>query len=322
MSATTGCLCASSPKATGRPDCVERRGVSNGAVLGFYQVADGTINQIPEGTDLTQAYVEGKFNETDFKDRWYQLPRNYMVVNERAEDDKEDIEGISKRTGEAGTRTRTFQLIGKDATPEALAYLRSLQCRGLAFFDLTKKNQIVGTNIGDGNLRMTKIEDDTFEVIATYASEGVIEKIMVTWVIDETELDEEQDYIPSALITYQPRFWYQSAPQQVCISYVDQDALTDIVVTLKWMRNKFNPDGLTGFVAADFNTEESNTPATVYNKTTSSNVTVTVVESSDPDQYTLTLAAPQNEGDEILIGIYDKTGYFAEQISVTLNAAS
>ena len=322
MSGTSGCICAKSPKATGRPDCVERRGVSNGAVLGFYQVADGSVNQIAEGTVINQSFVEGKFNEDDYKDRWYPLPRNYMVVNERAEDDKEDIEGVNKRTGEAGTRTRTFQLIGKDATPEALSYLESLQCRGLAFFDLTKKNQIAGTNIGDGNLRMTKIEDDTFEVIATYASEGVIEKIMVTFVIDETELDSEQDYIPSTLIDYQPRFWYQSAPQQVCISYVDQDALTDIVVSLKWMRNRFDPEGLKNFVANDFNTEESNTPATVYNKTQSSNVTVTVVESSDPDQYTLTMSGAQNEGDVIIVGIYDKEGYFAEQIEFTMNAAS
>ena len=54
---------------------------------------------------------EGKLAEADYKDRWFVLPRNYNVVSERAEDKKEDIEGVSTRTGEAGSRKRTFELI-------------------------------------------------------------------------------------------------------------------------------------------------------------------------------------------------------------------
>lgn len=313
-----GCECAKRPKNTGRPKCVEQRGVSNGAVLGFYQTADGTVNQIPDGTDITQTYVEGKLAESDFEDRWYVLPLNKMVSSIREDDKTEDIEGFAKRTGEKGARTRTAMLVGKDATPEMLAALESLQCRDLAFFDLTKSGQIVGTNIGDGDLRMTKIESDTFMVNAVYAEDGVIQKINVSWIIDETELDSEQDYIASTSIDYGVRFWYSSAPLEVVITEVSNYDLDTIEVTLKWARNRWNPEGLEGFVSDDFNT---NGVATVYNVTDSAPETVVAVEQSDPDKYILTLASPVDENDVVKVDIV-KDGYDAESILVTMTAAS
>lgn len=310
-----GCDCALRPKNLGRPNCVETRGVSNGMVLALWKNSDGDVNSIPNGTVINQAYVEGKFNETDFTKQWFITPRNYRVVSERAEDKKEDVEGVMKRTGEKGVRTRAFELLGKDATPEILAALESFQCRDLGFLDLTKKGQVWGTNTGDGNLLFTRIEADTFEVNAVYATDGVIQKITVMFAIDETEIDSEQDYIPSSDIDYATRFWYTSAPLEVAIVEVDSSQLDEITVALKWFRNDFaGNQAITDFVLNDFNT---NGVATVYNVTDSSTVSLTtVVESSTvPGQYTLTLASAQTDQDYIKIDIV-KDGYAAEPLYV------
>lgn len=316
-----GCDCALRPKNLGRPNCVETRGVSNGMVLALWKNSDGDVNSIPNGTVINQVYVEGKFNNTDYTKQWFITPRNYRVLSERAEDKKEDVEGVMKRTGEKGVRTRAFELLGKDATPEILAALESFQCRDLGFLDLTKKGQIWGTNTGDGNLLFTRIEADTFEVNAVYATDGVIQKITVMFAIDETEIDSEQDYIPSSDIAYATRFWYTSAPLEVAIVEVLSTALDTFVVDLKWFRNDWaGNQAITGFVSSDFNT---NGVATVYNVTDSAQVSIlTAVESTTiPGRYTITLASAQDDQDQIKVDIV-KDGYAAEPTYIYMGPTS
>lgn len=313
------CDCALRPRNTQRPNCVETRGVSNGMVLALWKNSDGDINSIPAGTEISQTYVEGKFNETDFTKKWYVTPRNYRVVSERAEDKKEDVEGVQKRTGEKGVRTRSFELLGKDATPEMLAALESFQCRDLGFLDLTKKGQVWGTNTGDGNLLFTRIEADTFEVNVVYATDGVIQKITVMFAIDETEIDSEQDYIPSTDIDYATRLWYNSAPLEVKIIEVDSSALDELVVDLHWFRNNWSGDyPVEDFVSNDFNT---NGIATIYNVTDSLSVAVTSVEDvNTPGRYTLSFAA-QDDQDQLKIDIV-KDGYEADPLYVYIGPTS
>lgn len=315
-----GCDCALRPKNLGRPNCVDTRGVSNGMVLALWKNSDGDVNSIPNGTVINQTYVEGKFNETDYTKQWFITPRNYRVLSERAEDKKEDVEGVMKRTGEKGVRTRAFELLGKDATPEILAALESFQCRDLGFLDLTKKGQIWGTNTGDGNLLFTRIEADTFEVNAVYATDGVIQKITVMFAIDETEIDSEQDYIPATDIDYATRFWYTSAPLEIAIVEVDSTQLDELTIDLKWFRNDWaGNQAITGLVLNDFNT---NGIATMFNNTTSSTITVlTAPESTTvPGRYTLTFAA-QSDQDYVTTDIV-KDGYAAEPLYSYLGTTS
>ena len=316
----SGCVCGIRPRGTGRPDCVVKRGVSNGLVLGLYQGSDGTINKISGGETINNAFVLDKLDSetNDYRDVWYMTPRNYRVVSERPEDKTEDVEGIAKRTGERSPRKRTFELLGKDATPQMLAALESLQCRDLGFYDLVKSGAIWGTNDGAGNLLMTKIEDDTFMAIPTYATDGTIEKIMCTFTIDETELDSDQDYITSASIDYATKYWYGDAPLEVKIVEIWNYDLDTIEVELKWFRNNYSDEGLTGFVSDDFNTDGV---ATAYNVTTSTSSAVVAVESENPDFYTLTLGTPASENDVVKIDIV-KAGYIADSITVIMTAAS
>lgn len=318
-----GCICAGSGKSTGRPDCVTVRGITTGMAFGRWKNDDGDINAFNQGTIIDQTEIESRVNDLDLSRRLYILHNLKRVLHDRGDDITEDMgNGNMVTTGEKAPRIHTYELIGSDATEEMLAALRSHFCSTVGFHELTNFGQITGTNTGDGNLKRTKVMDNTFKAKIVYAQEGVIQKIVFSFIVDETEDDAQQDYITAESIEFATRFWYDVQPLQVLITEVLSTALDTIVVKLSWMRVRYENDGIEDFVSNDFNAGGG--VATVNNLTQSTTPSVVAAESTDPDeqgQYTLTLAAPQTDQDRIEIGIV-KDGYYADKIIVFIGPTS
>lgn len=318
----SGCICNRGAKSTGRPKCVTVRGITRQLALGDWKNDSGNINSFPQGTTIDQTYVEALLNNSNKTERLYILPKVKRVTHDRAEEVTEDVGGgILKNTGEQGVRLHTYEILGKDATEEMLAAIKSFQCGTIGFHEFTHTGQITGTNTGDGDLKRTKIEDDTLKVRIMYSQEGVIQKIMISFMVDESEIDEEQDYILADSIDYHVRYWYDSQPQQVEIIEVESTSLTEIKVKLVWARLRYENDGIEDFVANDFNAGGG--AATIKNLTQSTDPSVTVTESNLPDEqgvYTLTFAA-QNDQDLVEVGII-KDGYDAINLRVYVGPTS
>ncbi|HPH45497.1 MAG TPA: hypothetical protein PKU83_00725 [Chryseolinea sp.] len=317
-----GCICAGAGKSTGRPGCTTPRGITTYLVIGHWKNDSGNINSIPQGTVIDQTYVEGRLNNLNMTERLFVLPAVKRVKHNHAPDVTEDVgNGLLIKTGEKGVRTNTYELIKGNATEEMLEAINSHLCSTLGFFELTNFGQIAGTNIGDGDLRLTKIADDTFLTNLMYPEEGVAQKIMLSFIVDETEDLTQQDYITAESIEYATRFWYDSQPQQVLITEVLSTSLTDIKVKLSWMRVRFENDGITDFVSNDFNAGGG--VATINNLTQSTTPAVVASESALPNEegvYTLTFAGAADE-DEVEIGIV-KDGYYADKIRVFVGPTS
>lgn len=314
MSTQLGCDCATRPKNTGRPTCIETFGVPNGIVIGRWRADDGTINGIPAGTVINQAFVTAKLNHADQSKRWYVLPRAEMPTSERTADLTEEIDGVPKRTGVAGLRTRTFMLVGKNATAEMQGILETHQNEELGFLDLTRLGQIGGTNTGDGDLLFTKIEDDTFSLLSVEAQREAKNKLNVSFIIDETEKDSDRDFIPASDVLYATRLWYGIQPIEAAISEIDSSSQTEVVVQVDFARQNVSQCGLSGFDDVSF--------WTIYNNTDLASVTV-LTATEDPlidGRITLTFAS-QDDQDQLAINI-DKDGYDAEELLVYIGATS
>lgn len=315
----TGACCYSDIVKSGRPNCVDLFGVTNGFLFAQWRSDAGVINGITAGTEITQSFVEGKLNNSDDSLAWFMSPQTKNAVFERTEDKTEEAEGYPVRTGEFGPGTWTFELWGKESSEAMMKWIDSMKCKDMGFMRTSKQRQLGGTNTGDGNLKFTKIQNDTLRYVPVHSSDGVVQKLIVMFTVDETELDSDFDWIPSSEFEYPVNYWYNSQPLQVKITEVSNNGVDEIVVTLDWSSNKYSDSNqLDGFVTADF---------TAFNITDSANITVTVVETETSTngvtgyQYTISLDTGTNDDDMVRVGI-DVDGFAAEDIIVDMSTGS
>lgn len=311
-----GCICAGAGKSTGRPGCTTPRGITTFLAIGQWKNDSGNINSIPQGTVVDQTYVENLLNNPNLTERLFVLPPVKRVLHDQADDITEDLgNGQTVTTGEKGVLKHTYEIIGKNATEEMYDAIRSHFCNTNGFHEFTNFGQITGTNIGDGDLRRTKIMDDSYMIKMVRAQEGVVQKIVLSFIVDESEDVAQQDHITAESIDYPTRYWFDSQPVQLLIKEVESTTLTTVVIKVAWMRERWENDGWTGLVTDDFNAGGG--VGTIKNLTTGLDVVVVASESTDPDEeglYTLTFAA-QTDEDELQIGIV-KDGVYAEDIVV------
>lgn len=311
-----GCLCAGAGKSTGRPGCTTPRGITTFIGIGQWKNDSGNINSIPQGTVIDQVYVEALLNNLNLTERLFILPAVKRVLHDQADDITEDLgNGQTVATGEKGVLKHTYEIIGKNATEEMYDAIRSHFCNTNGFHEFTNFGQITGTNIGDGDLRRTKIMDDSYMIKMVRAQEGVVQKIVFSFIVDETEDVAQQDHITSESIEYPTRYWYESQPVQLLIKEVESTSLTELVLKVAWIRERWENDGWTGLVTNDWNAGGGT--ATIKNITTGLDVAVVSSESTDEELqgvYTLTFAA-QTDEDVLEIGLI-KDGIYAEKIRV------
>lgn len=321
MSAGQGVCCTKNILGTGAGYKVCPFGVTNGFIWGYWRKNNGDLNGIDAGTVLDQAAVEALLNHANDDERFYVSPNVKNAIFDRADDKSEEAEGYAIRTGERGVGSWTMELWGRNADPKILKALESMQCQELGFMRISKERQLGGTNLGDGNLVFTKIQDDTFKVKPIYASDGVVQKIMVMWNTDETEKDSDFDWIPAEAINYGVNLWYNSQPVQVCLTEVSNNGSTEVVLTVDWMRNEYSPSNqLEGFVADDFNTDGVSTAFNITDSAVLAIATAVEESTTDPNgiegtQYRITI--PDSTGDEVRFDIV-KTGYLSQSVVVQM----
>ena len=114
---TNGCECASVLVGTGAISCMPEVTRDSYKIYLHYYGSDGSINNIPSGTALTEAYIVGKLEETDYRDRWYITPKIENQAVPVSEMESETIGNQSFMTGEEIKQAETFEHVKSSANP-------------------------------------------------------------------------------------------------------------------------------------------------------------------------------------------------------------
>ena len=301
---SVACVCNGAPLNSGL-SCVEQIKTWDYIVVVDYKSTAGVTNSIPNGTTIDSTYVIAKLNNIDASVRWTVFPKLWGVEDVRADPLTESLDNIDFVELQ-GTRTVIANHIGKFGSPEMVATWNSRSCRDNAMFGLTSAGQIVGNNPDKtvGDLEPIRIQNDT--LIATYVKPTKAptkQKCMVKFAVDETESDDDLDFISSTNITYGTENWYSDAPIDA-IGSSTSPGLTSVVVTVTERFGSVDKNKITGLVIADWSWDDGTTDSTIYNNTDSAVITlITSVETPTvPGEYTLTFVA-QDASDIVSIDI-------------------
>lgn len=315
------CQCAGSPINPGMSGCLPMASRLKFLVFVDYTDSTGAINSIPAGTVLNQTYVTAKLNQTDLTKRWY-IPFEIFGVEAPApEMETEDRDGIPVPTGEQNRQPFTYHHSKEEGNPAVIAFYDSMACRDLGVFGITRTGQLVGMNDGSGNLNPIKLQGGTLNAQYGEPVKGSLQKVMVSFLIDELENDANRDYIDSTAIAYEAKRWVNLQPIQIHMFLQSQSGQDTFVFKIQ---KNYGSVGFkshyTGLVANDLSPDLGVTDAAVYNTTTAANVTVTLTEDTVNQTYEMTLASPANPDDVLAINVF-KTGVNMNETLVTVEAS-
>lgn len=315
------CQCAGTPINPGMSGCLPMVSRTKFYIYVPYYDSTGAINSIPAGTVLNQTYVTGKLNETDLTKRWYIPAEIFALEAPPAEMETEDRDGIPIPTGEQLRQPTTYTHSKEEANPALIAFYDSIACNELGVFAVTRTGQVAGMNDGDGNLIPIKLQLGTLNAQYGEPTKGVLQKIMVSFLVDELENDANRDFIDSSLIAYDAKRWVNLQPIQIVMYLQSQSGQDTFVFKIqKIFGSAHFKSHYTGLVTNDFSPDNGSTDGAVYNTTTSANVTVTVTEDTVAETYEMTLAAPADPDDVLAINIF-KTGVSMQEVEVTVEAS-
>lgn len=312
-----GCTCFSGKSPLGLPSCVPSFGKDTVLIVMDERAADGTYNEIAL-TDLVdgklpEAFVTGKLNEDDQTKQWFMTSAFDLVDPVRAEPIIEDLGGIPNVV-------RQGNLIWSGTMSTSPAYLKALGTHTCGttkvFFTVDAQGNLKGkktTNAaGDSVFRGRKIQKGTMYNLYNEGTKDEKEKIMLVFMVAETENDAEFSFLSSASMGFN----FHSLPQ----IYVTELAYTETLTTTVFVfsaQNQFGSFGkplhVTGLLAADVD---------FYNNTTDLAITLTSLVETLPTTttdgyYTATANAPQTAGDIIKLSL-DIDNYWAESITGTI----
>ena len=313
------CQCAGEVLNPGQTGCIPMVGRDKFQIFFHYRDSDGNLNGIPAGTPLTQTFLIAKLNETDQTKRWFVTPEIFAVEAPPPEVETEDRDGIPVPTGEQIKQPYLYQHSKEEANPALLAFYDSTKCIDLGVITATYKGQIAGMNDGKGNLIGVHIQLGTLAAVYGQPTKGVLQKIMVSYLVDELENDANRDFIEAAKIAFPTKDWFSKQPLEVIpieLSNADLDTIT------------FTLDGLYGGVdrkkpikkilSAAWSPDFGVTTATIFNKTTGLEIGFTTVEDPVIDgKYVGTIVAPQNDQDVVQIKLF-LSGFHMRTFEVTL----
>lgn len=313
------CKCAGKPLNAGQSGCIPMVGRDKFSIFFDYKDSTGALNSIPSGTTLDQAYLVAKLNETDLSKRWWIMPEMFAVESPVPENETEDIDGIPFPTGEEIKQPALFQHVKESANPAVKAAYDSLKCRDLGMYTATYKGQLAGMNDGSGNLIGVHIQEGTLSAQWSAPVKGAVQKLMVSYLVDELENDANRDFIEAGDIAYPTKDWFANQPLEVLAHEVSNAGQVTITFTLDALYGQvYRKMPITGIVSNDISPDDGVTLATVYNETTAANVGMTIVESGAiPGQYVGTLAIAQAVSDVIKIDL-SKSGYNMQSLRVKL----
>ena len=311
------CQCAGSPLNPGQPGCMPVVGRDKFPIYMPYTDGDGNLNGVPAGTVLDEAYLVAKLNETDKTKRWFVFPEMFTVETPASENETEDIDSVPVPTGEEIKQPATFQHINEEANPALLAAYQSLKCLDLGVIFGTYKGQLNGMNDGSGNLVGIHIKGGTLSAQYMGPAKGTVQKVLVSYLVDDLENDANRDFIDAADIAYPVKEWFTNQPLEIIP--LESSATTGFAqFRLDSLYGQVNfKSPIEGIVTADVSPDLGVTSGEVYNVTQDTNQDGTLSEDSlNPGFYTFTYSAPITLGDVIKVDIF-KSGYFMRSLILT-----
>jgi len=312
------CQCAGTPINPGMSGCLPM--VSRTKFYIFVNRTDstGALNSIAAGTVLNQAYVTARLNDVDTTKRWLITPEIFGLESPPAEMETEDRDGIPVPTGEQIKQPTTYHHSKEEANPALIAFYDSITCEDKAVYAITRTGQVAGMNDGNGNLLPIAIQQGTISAQYGEPTKGSLQKVMVSFLVDELENDANRDYIATADIDYDAKRWFNLQPIQIFMFLQSQSGQDTFVYKIQKMYGSVGFKAhYTGLVSADLSPDNGVTDAAVYNTTTSANVTVTLVEDTVNQTYEMTLSAPAQPDDILAINVF-KSGVSMQETEVTV----
>lgn len=308
----TPCSCGTGGQNTGQPSCVPQ--IERVAMLVLVRTFadDGTRNKI-NASDfvagvLPDTFVEAKINHADRSKRWFITPKINSVTDVRSEPITFDVDGIPMQISQ-GTRTFLGSYYAKLGSPKFAGVLNSFNCQDMSYFEITVDGAILGI---DNGTEMLPIDIESGTIYA-----GVVRKtktdpnsVSLTFAVQELVRDENLIQISASNIESNmllKRGLIDSTGKALSTPTI---TTTTARVKLYYAYGDF-PSKLPrkGVVVADLSVDLGVTPSTVYNTSTSSNVTVTSltpVVGSD-GQYDMVIPV-QSSGNVIQVAVY-KAGF-------------
>ena len=311
------CQCEGSPLNPGQPGCVPIVGRDKFPIFFEYTNSDGELNGVPAGTVLNEAFLIAKLNQTDKTKRWYVFPEMFNIASPPSENETEDIDGVPVPTGEEIKQASTFEHIGKDANPALKAAYDSIKCEDLGVIFGTYSGQLNGMSDGLGNLVGVHIKSGTLSAQYAAPVKGSVQKMMVSYIVDDLENDANRDFIASNSIAYPVKNWFTNQPLEIIPLEISSTitAATFSLNSLYGLANKKSP--ITGIVTADISPDLGVTTGEAYNVTAAANEAGTLAESGTiPGQYVFTYTAPITASDVVEIDVF-KEGYHMATLTLT-----
>lgn len=302
----TLCSCTSNYNNTGTPNCIgELIKESQKLIMVSRYNNAGTLNKVPAGTVLNQAYFSGLVNNVDRSVRWYPLPKHVNAEIAKEASTFESFTDGSKQFIHEGVSN--FKCVYPARQPSFLSILKGGRCTDIAVYIVDKNGALVGLSNGEPDvLYPFALNRNTTDAIYKWATSSTGSNIEYMFEFDTNQSDEEIVKIDSA--------------DMVLVNLLNLEGLTDAKV-------KYTSTGQTAMVVKLFATSGSLIATApiqgllaanfaLFNVTTGLAVTViSAVESTvTPGTYTLTYAS-QTIGNVIrltpTLAKYDFTGVIA-----------
>ena len=305
------CSCTSGITNFGQPPCVDS--FSPDARLVFVQYYDnlGAVNSIKSTDTLDASFFEEKINigtedfGGDISQRWYLTETINSVEGERAESVKQEVDGISFNVKQ-GLRSYSGTFYGGIASPKYVGALRSLGCLQMGYFIIDTNGAIIGMEYvnedGTIDLRPIKMQRNTLDAIYKKPSKTEVQSIMLSFMVEENEKDENLSYIPSDSLGADTLMLRSLATVNGAVT---TPSTTGFVLTTTF-------DYGTAFTKQPF-VGLTDTELYVYNVTNSSSVTLTSLTEGADGVYTAVMPA-QASSDNLTLYIA-KLGYDMPTIS-------
>lgn len=314
------CQCNGSPLNPGQPGCIPLVGRDKFPIFFEYTNSDGDLNGVQAGTVLDEQFLIDQLNETDKTKRWYVFPEMFNIETPPAENETEDIDGVPVPTGEEIKQQAKYEHIGEEANPALKAAYDSLKCLDLGVIFGTYKGQLNGMNDGNGNLVGIHIKQGTLSAQYAPPVKGTVQKMMVSYLVDDLENDANRDFIASDDIAYPVKNWFTNQPLEIISPKASQSGTTaEINFELHSLYggvNKKKP--IESIVTNDVSPDLGVTQGEIYNETQDANAAGVLVENT-PGNYTFTFTLAQTLNDYVILRIF-KQGYHMRDVRIQLTA--
>lgn len=311
------CQCEGSPLSPGQPGCVPIVGRDKFPIFFEYTDSAGALNGIPKGTVLSEAFLIAKLNNTDLTQKWYVFPEMFNIAAPPAENETEDVEGTPVPTGEEIKQTVSYEHVKKDANPALKAAYDSIKCEDLGKLTGTYSGQISGMSDGLGNLVGVHLKSGTLSAQYAPPVKGTLQKMMVSYIVDDLENDANRDYISSKKIQFPVKNWFTKQPLEIIPLEISSAvaAATFSLNGLYGLADLKSP--IVDIVTADISPDLGVTTGEAFNVTTSANVAGTLAESATiPGQYVFTYGSAIASSDIVQVKVF-KSGYHMATLVLT-----